>query len=185
LAEDKKIQIHESELNALKEKAAKADECLDKMLRIQADFENRKKRQEKERADFLKFANENLITELLRVMDDFERAIDSAKNTNDAKVLLQGIEMVRRDFVDILKDSGLKIIDPAGQPFDPEKHEAIEHVEDESHPANTVLEVMRKGYELNGKVLRAATVKVSKKKGEEENPENEKPEPPEEGEGAC
>ncbi len=164
MAEEKKVHIPESELNALKEKASKADECLDKMLRIQADFENRKKRHDKEKTDFLKFANEGLITELLRVMDDFERAIDSAKNTNDAKVLLQGIEMVRRDFEDILKDSGLKTIDPKGQPFDPEKHEAVEHAEDDGHPENTVLEVMRKGYELNGKVLRPAAVKVSKKK---------------------
>ena len=172
MAEEKKVHIPESELNALKEKASKADECLDKMLRVQADFENRKKRQDKEKLDFLKFANEGLITELLRVMDDFERAIDSAKNTNDAKVLLQGIEMVRRDFEDILKDSGLKVIDPKGQPFDPEKHEAIEHIEDDTHPANTVLEVMRKGYELNGKVLRPASVKVSNKKEEQKQEDN-------------
>ena len=172
MSEEKKVHISESELNALKEKALKADECLDKMLRVQADFENRKKRQDKEKLDFLKFANEGLITELLRVMDDFERAIDSAKNTNDAKVLLQGIEMVRRDFEDILKDSGLKVIDPKGQPFDPEKHEAVDHVEDEEHPENTVLEVMRKGYELNGKVLRPAAVKVSKKKEEQKEKDN-------------
>jgi len=168
LGEDKKVSISESELNALKEKAAKVDECVDKMLRLQADYENRKKRQDKEKIDFLKFANENLIMELLRVMDDFERAIDSAKNSNDAKMLLQGIEMVRHDFQDIMEENGLKVIDPKDQPFDPEKHEAIEHIEDDGHPANTVLEVMRKGYELNGKILRPAAVKVSKKKGEEE-----------------
>jgi len=168
LAEEKKVNIPESELNVLKEKAAKVDECLDKMLRMQADYENRRKRQDKEKTDFLKFANENLITELLRVMDDFERAIDSAKNSNDAKVLLQGIEMVRHDFQDIMEENGLKVIDPKGQPFDPEKHEAIEHIEDDNHPENTILEVMRKGYELNGKILRPAAVKVSKKKIEEE-----------------
>ena len=163
----KKVKINEEELSALKESAAKAEECAEKMLRMQADFENRKKRQDKEKLDFQRFANEGIITELLRVMDDFERAIDSAKNTNDTKVLLQGIEMVRRDFEDILKENGLKVIDPAGQPFDPEKHEAVEHVEDVVHPENTVLEVMRKGYELNGKVLRPAAVKVSNKKEEE------------------
>lgn len=169
MEENKKVSIPESELNALKEKAAKVDECTDKMLRLQADYENRKKRQEKEKLDFLKFANENLITELLRVMDDFARAIDSAKNSNDAKVLLQGLEMVRHDFQDIMEENGLKAIDPKGQPFDPEKHEAIEHIENDDHPENVVLEVMRKGYELNGKILRPASVKVSKKKGKEEN----------------
>jgi len=85
----KKVKINEEELSALKESAAKAEECAEKMLRMQADFENRKKRQDKEKLDFQKFANEGMITELLRVMDDFERAIDSAKNTNDTKVLLQ------------------------------------------------------------------------------------------------
>ncbi|HOX09763.1 MAG TPA: nucleotide exchange factor GrpE [Candidatus Omnitrophota bacterium] len=175
----KKVKINEEELSALKESAAKAEECAEKMLRMQADFENRKKRQDKEKLDFQKFANEGMITELLRVMDDFERAIDSAKNTNDTKVLLQGIEMVRRDFEDILKESGLKVIDPAGQPFDPERHEAVEHAEDVVHPENTVLEVLRKGYELNGKVLRPAAVKVSNKK-EEETKEEAKEEKSEE-----
>ena len=164
----------EDELNILKEKAAKADEYLDKMLRMQADYENRKKRQDRERVDFLKFANENLIVDLLNVMDDFERAIDSAKNSNDAKALLQGIEMVRNHFKGIMEENGLKTIDPAGQPFDPEKHEAVEHAEDVAHTENTVLEVMRKGYELNGKVLRPAAVKVSNKKEAEEKPEEEK-----------
>lgn len=173
MTEEKKVNIPESELNALKEKASKADECLDKMLRMQADYENRRKRQDKEKLDFLKFANEGLVTELLRVMDDFERAIDSAKNTNDAKALLQGIEMVRHDFQDIMEENGLKAIDPNGQLFDPEKHEAIEHIEDDDHPVNTVLEVMRKGYELNGKILRPAAVKVSKKKEEENKSEEE------------
>ena len=171
MAEDKKVNIPESELNVLKEKAAKVDESLDKMLRLQADYENRKKRQDKEKIDFLKFANENLITKLLRVMDDFERAIDSAKNSSDAKVLLEGLEMVRHDFKDIMEENGLKVIDPNGQPFDPDKHEAIEHIEDDGHPANTVLEVMRRGYELNGKILRPAAVKVSKKKEENKSEE--------------
>ncbi|MFA5094288.1 MAG: nucleotide exchange factor GrpE, partial [Candidatus Omnitrophota bacterium] len=117
-----------------KETKITEEELLDKMLRMQADFENRRKRQEREKQDFVRFANESLISELLRVMDDFERAIDSAKNTNDAKVLVQGIEMVRADFQGILKDNGLKVIDPQGQPFDPEKHEAVEHVEDAEHP---------------------------------------------------
>lgn len=160
-------KMPEDELNALKEKAAKADEYLDKMLRMQADYDNRRKRQDREKLDFIKFANEGLIAALLNVMDDFERAVDSAKNSNDAKVLLQGIEMVRNHLESIMEDNGLKVIDPKGQPFDPEKHEAVAHIEDDGHPENIVLEVMRKGYELNGKVLRPAVVKVSKKKNEE------------------
>ncbi len=165
--EGEESKIPEDELNALKEKAAKADEYLDKMLRMQADYDNRRKRQDREKLDFIKFANEGLITALLNVMDDFERAIDSAKNSDDAKALLKGIEMIRRHLQATLEDHGLKKIDPKGQPFDPDKHEAIAHIEDDGHPENIVLEVMRKGYELNGKVLRPAVVKVSKKKNEE------------------
>lgn len=162
-----KVHIDENELKELREKAAKADECLDKMLRLQADYENRRKRQDREKVDFLRFANENLIVDLLNVMDDFERAIDSAKKSNDAGALLKGIEMIKEHFQATLEDHGLKKIDPEGRPFDPEKHEAIAHIEDDGHPENIVLEVMRKGYELNGKVLRPAVVKVSKKKSEE------------------
>lgn len=165
--EGEEEKISDDGLSALKEKAAKADEYLDKMLRMQADFDNRRKRQDREKLDFIKFANEGLIASLLNVMDDFERAIDSAKNSDDAKALLAGIEMIRRHFQATLEDYGLKKIDPKGQPFDPEKHEAIAHIEDDGHPENIVLEVMRKGYELNGKVLRPAVVKVSKNKTEE------------------
>ncbi|MDP3786206.1 MAG: nucleotide exchange factor GrpE [Candidatus Omnitrophota bacterium] len=171
--EGEESKIPEDELNTLKEKAAKADEYLDKMLRIQADYDNRRKRQDREKLDFIKFANEGLIAALLNVMDDFERAIDSAKNSNDAKALLQGIEMIRQHFQATLEDYGLKKIDPEGQPFDPDKHEAIAHIEDDGHPENIVLEVMRKGYELNGKVLRPAVVKVSKKKTEKGKSEEE------------
>jgi molecular chaperone GrpE len=169
--EGEEANIPDDELNALKEKAAKADEYLDKMLRMQADYDNRRKRQDRERLDFIKFANDDLIAALLNVMDDFERAIDSAKNSNDAKALLEGIEMIRQHFQSTLEDYGLKKIDPQGQPFDPDKHEAIAHIEDDGHSENIVLEVMRKGYELNGKILRPAVVKVSKKKTEEDKSE--------------
>ncbi len=162
--EGEEAKIPDDELSALKEKAAQADGYLDKMLRMQADYDNRRKRQDRERLDFIKFANEDLIAALLNVMDDFERAIDSAKNSNDAKALLQGIEMIKQHFQATLEDYGLKKIDPMGLPFDPDRHEAIAHIEDDGHPENIVLEVMRKGYELNGKILRPAVVKVSKLK---------------------
>ncbi|MFH0772591.1 MAG: nucleotide exchange factor GrpE [Candidatus Omnitrophota bacterium] len=163
---NKKAKIPDEEIKALREKAAKADECFDKMLRFQADFENYKKRLDRERLDFIKYANENLVISLLNVMDDFERAVDSAKNSNDVKALLQGVEMIRRHFQSTLEDNGLTKIDPKGQPFDPERHEAVTHIETDEYPDNTVVEVLRKGYGLNGKVLRPAVVKVSRRKAE-------------------
>lgn len=163
----KKVKIHEDELNALKEKAAKTDEYFDKLLRLQADFENYKKRLDREKSDFIKYANEGLIIGLLNILDDFERAIDSAKNSNDSKTLLQGVEMIRQHFQEALEERGLIKIDPKGQPFDPEKHEAVMHIETDEYPEHTVVEVLRKGYGLNDKILRPAVVKVAKKKQEE------------------
>lgn len=163
----KKIKIPEEELNALKEKAATADEYFDKLLRLQADFENYKKRLDREKSDFIKYANEGLIIGLLNILDDFERAVDSAKNSNDSKTLLQGVEMIRQHFQEALEEKGLIKIDPKGQPFDPEKHEAVMHIETDEYPEHTVVEVLRKGYGLNDKILRPAVVKVAKKKSED------------------
>lgn len=167
----KKIKIPEDELNALKEKAAKTDEYFDKLLRLQADFENYKKRLDREKVDFIKYANEGLILGLLNILDDFERAIDSAKNSNDSKTLLQGVEMIRQHFQEALEERGLTKIDPKGQPFDPEKHEAVMHIETDEYPEDIVVEVLRKGYGLNDKILRPAVVKVAKKKSEEKKEE--------------
>lgn len=163
----KKVRIVVEELNALREKAEKADEYFDKLLRLQADFENYKKRLDREKADFIRYANEGLIVGLLNILDDFERAVDSAKNSNDAKTLLQGVEIIRQHFQEALEERGLIKIDPKGQPFDPEKHEAVTHIETDEYPEDTVVEVLRKGYGLGDKILRPAVVKVAKKKSEE------------------
>jgi len=172
----KKVRILAEELNALKEKAAKADEYFDKLLRLQADFENFKKRLEREKVDFIKYANEGLIIRLLNILDDFERAIESAKNSNDSKTLFQGIEMIRQHFQEALEEKGLNKIDPKGEPFDPERHEAVMHIETDEHPENTVVEVLRKGYGLNGKILRPAVVKVSRKKSNDKESKEDKQE---------
>lgn len=167
----KKIKIPEDELNALKEKAIKADEYFDKLLRLQADFENYKKRLDREKVDFIKYANEGLIVGLLNILDDFDRAVESARNSNDSKTLLEGVEMIKRHFQEALEERGLTEIDPKGQPFDPQKHEAVMHIETDEYPENTVVEVLRKGYGLNDKILRPAVVKVAKKKSEEKKEE--------------
>lgn len=181
----KKIKVSVEEFNALKEKAAKADECIEKMLRLQADYENRRKRQERQNAEFVKFANEGLIAGLLNVMDDFERAIDSSRNSGDINVLIKGVEMIKKHLEGTLEDFGLKKIDPSGQPFDPEKQEAVAHIENDRLAENTVIEVLRKGYELNGKVLRPAVVKVSKKTVEDTDLEGQGPEEKGPADEAC
>ena len=157
------VQITKEVYGQLKQEAAKAAEYFDQLLRLRAEFENAKKRMEKERAEFIKYANEGLIIEFLTAIDDFERAIDAAEVSGDSKTLIEGVHMIYRHLQDVLVKKGLSKIDEVKVPLDPNLHEAVEFVETGEYPDGTVVEILRKGYKLNGKVIRPATVKVSKK----------------------
>jgi len=150
------------EYKALKEKADLADDYFDKLIRLQADFENMRKRSLKEKEDFIKFANMQLINEFIGIMDEFEFAKDSAEKKHDPKLLFEGVDMITKHLQGILKDQGLVVIDETGIPFDHDRHEAVDTVEAEDCDENTVTEVLRKGYILSGKVIRPAMVKVCK-----------------------
>jgi len=163
-AEAKIISLKESEYLKLKEEADRANEYWDKLLRLQADFENTRKRQEKEKQDFLKFANEGLILELLNVLDDLERAVNMAESKHeDLPAFLKGVEMILAHLYEMLKAQGLKPIEAEGKIFDPNLHEALMQAEDKDAPEHTVVEELQKGYLLNDRVIRTAKVKVSKK----------------------
>lgn len=161
---DKIVVLKETEYLALKAEADKAKECWDKLLRVQADFENTRKRLEKEKQDFVRFANEGLIVELLNILDDLERAVDLAETKHqDLPAFLKGVEMILAHLYDMLKEHGVKRIEAEGKPFDPHLHEALMQTEDKEKHENTVLEELQKGYFLNDRVIRTAKVKVSKK----------------------
>lgn len=160
-SQQKKVFLYEGDLAALKEKSRLADEHKDKLLRLQADIDNINKRRARDKVDFIKFANEALLFELLDVLDNFDRAVSAAKNSQDSKTLLQGVEMIALQIQDFLKQKGVRKIECAGGQFDPAKHEAVEHVYSEKHMDNTVLEELRKGYTIEDRVLRHAVVKVS------------------------
>jgi len=163
--EEKVISIKESEYLKLKEEAAKAGEYWDRILRLQADFENTRKRLEKEKQEFLKFANEGVIVELLNVLDDLERAVELAQAKHqDLPAFLKGVEIILAHLYEMLKGYGVRPIEAVGKPFDPNYHEALMQAEDNSIPENTVIEELQKGYLLNDRVLRTAKVKVSKHK---------------------
>jgi molecular chaperone GrpE len=147
----------------LKEKEAEAAEYLDSLRRLQADFENYKKRMLKEQTEFAAAACKDLVVELIPVLDNFERALKAGGQSKDSAAFCKGMEMVHGQLVEILKRAGLDEIDPLGQEFDPLHHEAVLQVGSDEHEDNTVVEVMQKGYELKGKLLRPAAVKVSKK----------------------
>lgn len=150
-----------AELQAEVEAAqAQAKDAHERLLRKAADYENAKRRHQKERDDLTKFAAESVLKEIVPVVDDLERAIEHGQHTED-KSFLEGVEMVRRKFVQALERRGVKAVDAVGHPFDPQFHEAIQQVEDPSVPNNTVVTAFQKGYLLHDRLLRPALVVVA------------------------
>ncbi len=140
---------------------AKADDYYGQLQRLQADFDNYRKRTQKEKTELIKYASERLVVELLPVLDNFDRAVSAAKVNPDFTSFSQGVEMILRQMQTALSKEGLKAMDAVGQPFDPNLHDAVLRVASEEHPENTVLEELQKGYYLKEKVLRPCMVKVS------------------------
>ena len=148
---------------ALIAKAQEVEHLQDRLVRLQAEFENYKKRMAREKAEFLKFATEGLLLELLPVLDNLERAITSARaETTSHEAVVEGIDMIVRLFRATLEKAGVKSMDAVGKPFDPNLHQAVAQVESPGGPDNVVVEEIQKGYLLEGRVLRAAMVKVSR-----------------------
>jgi molecular chaperone GrpE len=140
--------------------AAQNAELLDSLVRLKADFENYRKRMIKEQTHILDTAEAGLVKKLLPVIDNLERALASAEETGAAG-LKEGVEKVLELMVDTLEREGLEVIDPEGEPFDPEHHEAMMVVETDDCAEDTVLDVIQKGYRFSGVLLRPAMVKVS------------------------
>jgi len=160
---EKNMTITEADYLKLKEEAQSAKEQWEKFLRLQADFENNRKRLEREKQDFVRFANEGIILEFLNVLDDLERVVDLAESKHtDLQSFLKGVEMILAHLYEMLKEYGVKPIEAEGKVFDPNYHEALMQVENKELPEHTVIEEMQKGYLLNDKVIRTAKVKVSK-----------------------
>jgi molecular chaperone GrpE len=148
----------------LKERAAKADEYWDRLLRQTADLENYKKRAARERQEAVLFANENLLSKLLPVLDAFEMALVAAANEPPAAAALQaGIVMISQQLKSALAEAGLEEIDASGQAFDPNVHQAISQVETKEAAEGQVLRQVRKGYRFRNRLLRPAGVVVAKK----------------------
>lgn len=140
-----------------------AEKNLDRFLRTQADMENMKKRLEREKADFVKFANEGLLKDLLPVLDNLERASKHADSTSGGQGLEEGLQLTIDGFVNVFNKFGVKAVSALGERFDPNFHEAVMQREDPDLDDNTVLEVIQKGYLLNDRLLRPSMVVVSKR----------------------
>ena len=139
-----------------------AESYLDDLRRLQADFENFRKRTLREQTARAALASQALVTRLLPVLDNFERAVSAAEQSRDFDRMLKGVEMVLGELRQVLEGEGLVKIEAEGKPFDPERHEAVIAVEQEDTEPGMVVDIVRAGYELGGKVLRPAMVKVAK-----------------------
>jgi len=136
----------------------------EKFYYLAAEHENFKKRYEREKVNILKFGLEGVLKDLVEVVDNFERTVTALKNDQDEKVknIVTGISMVRDQFLDVLKKQGLTQIEAVDKDFDPNYHEALTSVEAAGKKANVVVDEFQKGYILNGRLLRASKVVVSK-----------------------
>jgi molecular chaperone GrpE len=134
----------------------------DQLMRVAADFENYKRRTAREREDLIKFAGQQIVTNLLDVIDNIERAIQNEIKPEEFPNFVEGVKMIHKQFLDVLQKAGVSVIEAVGQPFNPEYHEAIMSESTNDYPDETVVAEFQKGYQMNGRVLRASMVKVSK-----------------------
>ena len=148
----------------LQAKEKEAAENFDRLLRTQAEFENYKKRTEREKADTIRFCNENLIRDILPIVDNLEAALKHGRDSspNNSKSLTEGVEMVLNQFMKSLEKFGVTGFSSVGEKFDPNRHEAMMQVESVEHETNSVISELQKGFFLNDRLLRPAKVTVSR-----------------------
>ncbi|OWA36650.1 nucleotide exchange factor GrpE [Saccharibacillus sp. O16] len=140
---------------------AQSEDYVQRLARSQADFDNFRKRTVREKEELGKYASSKLIAELIPVIDNFSRALDTRPQGEASESFVKGVEMIYRQFDSVLQAEGLTTMETVGQPFNPEFHQAVMQVESDEHEEGIVVEELQKGYMLKDKVLRPAMVKVS------------------------
>lgn len=158
-----------AEVEALRAETAQLKE---RMLRLQADFENHRRRALKEREEAHRYGHENLVKDLLATVDNLDRAIEHARRNDggDFEGMLQGVDLVRRELLGALAKYGLSEVEAEGVAFDPNVHEALAQVENDEVAPGTIVEVLQKGYRLRDRLLRPTRVVVSKRSAGEGKP---------------
>lgn len=160
-AKNKKIKITQEEYDALCVQVTEFHDTKDKLLRTLADFENSKRRLEKQKDEFVQYANKKIIQEFLPIIDNLQRAIQSAEANHSVESLIEGVTMINKQMLDVLAGHGMTRIVSLGQPFDPHVHEAIGSVESEEHDDETVIEEVVPGYMYKETLLRPTVVRIS------------------------
>ncbi|HVN91241.1 MAG TPA: nucleotide exchange factor GrpE [Candidatus Binataceae bacterium] len=162
-------------MTQLVEKDKEIAELKDRYLRTLADFDNTRKRLRQQSEETIRLQRENLLRSVLPVVDNLERAVAAAKGGGNGKSIVEGVEMVLQTMIDFLKSEGVTALTAVGQPFDPQRHEAMDQVESEAHPPNTVVSEFHRGYLIGERMLRPARVTVAKsasRKPEEGKPQS-------------
>ncbi len=166
---EKAITVKEADYQKLVQEAG---DYKDKYLRLCAEFDNARKRMEREKFEFVKYANEALLADFLNILDDLERSVEAAKaNHQDYAAFLKGVEMVMAHIYDMLKKNNVKPIEAKGKKFDPHVHEAMMQVESEEHEDDDIVEEFQKGYMIGDRVVRTSKVKVARAKCATDNNE--------------
>ncbi|MCD4842170.1 MAG: nucleotide exchange factor GrpE [Methanosarcinales archaeon] len=170
MVETEEITVEEP-ISALEESGRLASEYLDHLQRLQAEFDNYKKRVDREKAELIEYASAELVSELIDIMENLERGVASAKESDDINSIVKGMEMVSTQLKDILGSRGLKPIEAVGKKFDPHYHEAMMMTPTDEYPYNTVIEEFQQGYMIKDKVIRYSRVRVSVNENNNENSE--------------
>lgn len=145
----------------IEELKKQSEENYNRFLRVQADFDNFRRRTVKEKEETAKFASSKVIEQLIPVMDNFERAISAGEENSDNDSMVEGVKMVFKQIEQIFEKEGVEPIPAEGEAFDPNYHQAVMQVESDEHDAGIVVEELQKGYKMKGRVLRPSMVKVS------------------------
>lgn len=167
--EDLKLELEEKKMqiallaSELQKEQSMREELASRLQRLQAEFDNYRRRTQTEKEELAQFAIQDFLLRLLPVIDNFERAIGAASDAKDVNSFSEGVEMIYKQFLDVLIKEGVVPIESVGHPFDPNKHEAFMVEETSDVEDNTVLEEFQKGYEFKGKVIRPSMVKVSQR----------------------
>ncbi len=154
-------QAAETKLDPMEQIQNEMDQLNDKYLRLNAEFQNYRKRVEKEKTDIFKYGQEKFMLEMLPIMDNFERALLASEQENTESKVMDGVILIKKSLDEFFERNSVKKIDAIGKPFDPIKHHAVMTVDSDDHASDHVVEVFQDGYVLNDKVIRPCMVKVA------------------------
>lgn len=160
-AREEKLSELEILRQSVEEKKKLADDYYDQLLRLKAEFENFRRRTEREKQNHVMWGKEDILLKQVSILDVLEQALQSARTSTNVESIRKGLELITQEFVRMMGSEGITAVDPKGVKFDPQVHEALEYV-DSAEPDGTIVAVLQKGYTINGRVMRPARVQVAK-----------------------